>query len=99
MSLRQQNKARARASILSAAHKLMAEEGIQAATTREIAKRAGVSYQTLYNYFPTKADIAGATEAGLVPVWYTRRVADDGDYDGLKVKDWDGFLELLKSLQ
>jgi HAD superfamily hydrolase (TIGR01549 family) len=45
-----------------------------------------------------KADIAGASEAGLVPVWYTRRVADDGKHDGLRVKDWESFVELLEDL-
>lgn len=66
MSLRQQNKLKARANILSAAESLIAEHGIQAAKTRDIAKAAGVSYQTLYNYFPTKADIArGILESEL----------------------------------
>ena len=69
MSLRQQNKVRARAIILNAAHELIAEEGVQAATTREIARRAGVSYQTLYNYFPTKADIAGALLETEAAAW------------------------------
>lgn len=46
-----------------------------------------------------EADITGALEAGLVPVWYTRRVADDGNHDGLRVKDWDNFVELLEGLR
>jgi AcrR family transcriptional regulator len=55
MSLRQQNKAKSRARILEAARQLIAERGANATTTREIAKTAGISYQTLYNYFPNKA--------------------------------------------
>lgn len=55
MSLRQQNKRIARARMIDAARELVAEVGIEQATTREIARRAGVSYQTLYNYYPTKA--------------------------------------------
>lgn len=55
MSLRQQNKQRSRARIIEAATTLIAEQGVEDTTTREIAALAGVSYQTLYNYFPTKA--------------------------------------------
>ncbi|MEM7097783.1 MAG: TetR/AcrR family transcriptional regulator [Pseudomonadota bacterium] len=54
MSLRQQNKLKARTAILKAASELIATHGPDATTTREIAKHAGVSYQTLYNYFPNK---------------------------------------------
>lgn len=54
MSLRQQNKVKARAAILAAATELVSQRGVDQATTREIAKRAGISYQTLYNYFPNK---------------------------------------------
>ena len=54
MSLRQQNKLKARTAILDAATQLIAEHGPEATTTRQIAKQAGISYQTLYNYFPTK---------------------------------------------
>lgn len=57
MSLRQQNKMRSRAKIIDAATKLIAEKSVVNATTREIAALAGVSYQTLYNYFPTKASL------------------------------------------
>lgn len=43
-------------------------------------------------------DITGATRAGLIPVWYTRRIADVVDYAGMQVKDWNSFLALLKEL-
>jgi putative hydrolase of the HAD superfamily len=46
-----------------------------------------------------EADITGASEAGLVPVWYTRRVTDDRKHDGLRVKDWNSFVELLEGLR
>ncbi len=55
MSLRQRNKARVRAAILTAASELIADQGVEQVTTRAIASAAGISYQTLYNYFPTKA--------------------------------------------
>lgn len=54
MSLRQQNKTKVRARILDAAEQLIAEKGAATTTTREIAGQAGISYQTLYNYFPSK---------------------------------------------
>lgn len=54
MSLREQNKQRAKSQILQAAATLFAEKGVEDTTTREIARLAGVSYQTLYNYFSSK---------------------------------------------
>ena len=55
MSLREKNKARTRSAIVDAA-KMLAKEGQwDAVTTRQIADAAGVSYQTLYNYYPAKA--------------------------------------------
>jgi len=45
------------AAILQAASDLFVEKGAGASMT-EIARRAGVSKQTLYNRFPTKIDIA-----------------------------------------
>lgn len=69
MSLRQQNKARAKATILEAASQLIAEHGVEHTTTREIAKHAGVSYQTLYNYFPTKGLLIQALMAEDIIAW------------------------------
>ncbi len=43
--------------ILSAAVEVFAELGFERATTRAIAKRAGVAEGTIFNYFPTKRDI------------------------------------------
>ena len=48
--------------ILQAASDLFVEKGAGASMT-EIARRAGVSKQTLYNRFPTKIDIARALAA------------------------------------
>jgi len=57
MSLREKNKARTRSAIVDAA-KMLAKQGQwDAVTTRQIADTAGVSYQTLYNYYPAKAAI------------------------------------------
>ena len=60
MSLRQINRQKTRTAILSAARTLAAASNWQDLTTRQIAKAAQVSYQTLYNYFPSKAEIIRA---------------------------------------
>jgi AcrR family transcriptional regulator len=60
MSLREQKKIRARSDILAAANTLIARKGYASTTMREIADAANVSYQTLYNYFPSKAQIVQA---------------------------------------
>jgi len=44
--------------IQSAALKLFIKKGITATTTKEIAKKAGVSEGTIYNYFESKGDLA-----------------------------------------
>lgn len=51
-----------REAILSAASELFFEKGLQASMA-EIARRAGVSKQTLYNRFPSRIDIARALAA------------------------------------
>ncbi len=60
MSLREQKKVRARSDILAAANTLIARKGYENTTMREIADAANLSYQTLYNYFPSKALIVQA---------------------------------------
>ena len=60
MSLWQINRQRTRTAILSAARTLAAASNWQDLTTRQIAEAAQVSYQTLYNYFPSKAEIVRA---------------------------------------
>ena len=44
--------------IRSAALKLFIKKGITGTTTKEIAKKAGVSEGTIYNYFESKGDLA-----------------------------------------
>jgi AcrR family transcriptional regulator len=57
LPLRQQKKHQARNRILASAERLIRERGFEATTMRDIASRAELSYQTLYNYFPTKGQI------------------------------------------
>ena len=60
MSLRQAKKQQARQAILAAARELIDADGYEQTTMRDIAAAAELSYQTLYNYFPTKALILQA---------------------------------------
>ncbi|MCR9276723.1 MAG: TetR/AcrR family transcriptional regulator [Pseudomonadaceae bacterium] len=60
LSQRERNKARSRRAIVEAAGRLIKRHGFDATTARQIANEAGVSYQTLYNYFPSKAQIVEA---------------------------------------
>lgn len=57
MSLRQAKKQKAREDIVNAARQLFDASGFDASRMRDIAAAANVSYQTLYNYFPTKTQI------------------------------------------
>ena len=69
MSLREKNKQQARTSILEASAQLIGELGVEGTTTRQIAESAGVSYQTLYNYFPSKALILQELLRGEFEIW------------------------------
>ncbi len=60
MRVTAETRAATRQSILEAARKLFAQQGFEAATTRDIARAAGIGVGTLFNYFPTKEAIAVA---------------------------------------
>lgn len=53
-SRRADGKARVRAGLLSAARRLYARQGVAATTMDDIARVAGVSRATAFNYFPSK---------------------------------------------
>ncbi|GAA1847317.1 TetR/AcrR family transcriptional regulator [Pseudonocardia ailaonensis] len=57
MGLREEKKARARAAMALAAADLFGRHGYAEVAMSQIAKAAGVSDQTLYNYFPTKESL------------------------------------------
>jgi TetR/AcrR family transcriptional regulator len=78
-------------SILEAALSLMAERGIDGATTAEIAKRADVTEKTLFRYFPSKSDLTRRVlfplllRAGLPRGWeaFEKLLGADGqDFHG-----------------
>ncbi len=55
--IRQQRAAARRNQILDGAARVFAEKGFHRASTREIARAAGVSEGTIYNYFDSKAGL------------------------------------------
>lgn len=55
---RAKNKEATRQRIVAAALHLFETKGFEAATTKQIARRAGVAEGTVFNYFETKEDIA-----------------------------------------
>lgn len=59
---REVTRARTRAGIIEAGIRLMHERGYEATSTTAIARAAGVSPATLFNYFPTKSSIVFADE-------------------------------------
>jgi AcrR family transcriptional regulator len=57
MSLREQKKEETRKKLLDSARSAFAERGYAAAKTSDIAKAVGIAEGTLFNYFPTKAEL------------------------------------------
>ena len=60
MRVTAETKSATRLRILEASQKLFAASGFESATTREIARAAGIGVGTLFNYFPTKEAVAHA---------------------------------------
>jgi AcrR family transcriptional regulator len=68
-SLRERKKRVARQAIAATARRLFAERGFDNVTVAEIAEAADVSEKTVFNYFPTKEDLAFAgREEGIARV-------------------------------
>lgn len=77
--------------ILESAERLFAAQGFDSATTRDIARAAGIGVGTLFNYFPTKEAVAHA----LVSEAYSRAVRK---YEGDLVRDTEQTLTLEEEL-
>ncbi len=77
-----------REQIVEAATRVFAEKGFSRATTREVAREAGVSEGTIYNYFEDKDALLMAILEGLNE---TERRAEDFE-EGMAT-DFRGFLE------
>ena len=86
MSLREKKKRQARDAMLKVAGDLINQQGFELTTMRDIAKAAEVSYQTLYNYFPTKAQIVQALLLEDIMEIITRveQILDAYDYNCLE---------------
>ena len=50
-----------REAILAASQKLVMEKGLQAVNMRTVASVCGVAVGSVYNYFPSKAELLTAT--------------------------------------
>ncbi|MEF9941119.1 MAG: TetR/AcrR family transcriptional regulator [Lachnospiraceae bacterium] len=53
--------------ILKTCRELVAKQGLQSLDMRSVAKKCNVSVGSVYNYFPSKADLIAAT---IQDVWY-----------------------------
>lgn len=78
MGLREAKKQQTRAALADAAMGLFVERGFDGVTVAEVARAAGVSVNTAFNYFPTKEDLffdrQAEVEAWLAEAVRTRAV-------------------------
>src|SRR6478735_9416523 len=73
---RAENKEKTKQAILKAALELFAERGFYRTPTKAISKRARIAEGTLFNYFPTKEDLAlyfFEQELARVMDWYRKQ--------------------------
>lgn len=61
---RERERQEIRLRILSAAHKIAAEEGWQAVSTRKVAERIEYSQSTIYEYFENEAILLALLRSG-----------------------------------
>lgn len=94
-----------RLAILTAAFELTQEVGYRGLTIEGIATRAGVGKQTVYRWWPTKADVL--LEAGALKADLRVSTADHGSYrndlehflrDSFTLAAFPGLVGLLRSL-
>ncbi|EEH66294.1 transcriptional regulator, TetR family [Actinomyces urogenitalis DSM 15434] len=78
-NLRAKRARRTRQALQAAALRLAAERGYEATTMEDVATAAGVSRRTVFNYFPTKADLFIRMPSSPEHEDIERFVASDGD--------------------
>ena len=82
MRITAEAKQRTRERLLHVAHRLLARRRLADVTTREVADQAGLAHGTLFNYFPTKEDLALALCRQLLDQaeadYAARRRGDEG---------------------
>ncbi|MFJ9150648.1 TetR family transcriptional regulator [Streptomyces sp. NPDC102270] len=86
-SIREQTRSVVRSLLARTAVELFAAQGYDNTTLEEIAAAAGVSRRTLFNYFPSKEDLAlgGLSEQGeLIAERFAQRPADEDCWVSLR---------------
>lgn len=78
----QARRERTRAGLFDAAMKVFSEKGLDAATTDDIIKAAGVSRGTFYNYFNTKEDVLSAVADHLFDQLNDQILDETSDIEG-----------------
>jgi AcrR family transcriptional regulator len=89
LGLRERKRLRTRQAILNAAWTHFAKDGVANATIRSIAETADLSEVTVYNYFPSRADLVDAVlqEQGSmdrIVAALNARPADEGPIEALR---------------
>lgn len=86
-SIREQTRSVVRSLLARTAVELFAAQGYDNTTLEEVAAAAGVSRRTLFNYFPSKEDLAlgGLSEQGeLIAERFAQRPADEDCWVSLR---------------
>jgi AcrR family transcriptional regulator len=74
--------------IIEAAEAIIAEEGVDAATTRAIAKRAGVAAPSLYRFFADRDEILDALLEAMLEELEAHVELAERDFTGACVEDY-----------
>ena len=92
---RQARSRKTRDAILVAAGGILAREGLRGLTTNHVARAAGISIGSLYQYYPNKQAIIGAllTESRAAVLAGMEAAAEAAARDGFS--GWDGIRALL----
>lgn len=78
-----------REAILKASCELADGQGLQALNMRDVAALCGVSVGSVYNYFPSKAELVAAT---IQEIWQVIFAFDSGEWQGSSFADYVGWL-------